>query len=227
MGQGGTEPIPAAGSEPGGHGVAVLLAAAAVVAAFLGARASLVSSAASGDWQHAVRQETKRAAALVEDVRFVYSDEASAAFLVAESEILAEEYRRQAEALSGTARAALVIEARVQEALAAAVGGNFEIVTDPSYRTAEGGFDVGARLAAVRAAYPDLVAIDPDEPMDAADAAARRAVLGVGATLPVAAAFLFGALAQGFPGRRRPLLSAGFAFLALGALAGVLIEAVA
>jgi hypothetical protein len=47
----------------GGRGLAILLALAALFAATLGARASLLSSNASGYWQQAVRQEIKAAAA--------------------------------------------------------------------------------------------------------------------------------------------------------------------
>ena len=44
--------------------VAIPLALAATVAAVLGARAAVVSSAASDMWQIAVREEVKRSAAL-------------------------------------------------------------------------------------------------------------------------------------------------------------------
>jgi hypothetical protein len=222
------EPSGTVGGPPKGEGVrtTLLLAAAAMVAAVLGGRASLVSSMASGAWQQAVRQEVQRSAALVEDVRFVYSGEAVTAFLVVEGRVRAEELMEQAESLTGRDREMLLIEAEAWQLLADNVGAGTDLVDDPKYQSEDGGYDLGLRLVDVRNRYPDLVAVNPDDPQQQGDDAAKRARLGVAATIPVAGAFLFGALAQGFPRRRRPLVAVGVLLLAAGIAAGVLVETV-
>jgi hypothetical protein len=203
--------------------VPLLLALAAAVAAVLGARAALVSSSASGAWQTSVRQEVKRSAALVEDVRYVYAVEAPVALDAAAAAIEAEELRQAAETLAGDDRAAVEAEALVRQTSADALVGAFDLTQDPKYRAADG-YDVAARLADVRDQYPDLVALAPDASMDAGDEASRHARRLVAATIPVAVAFLFGALAQGFPRYRTRLAVAGFAVLAVGVGIGVLAE---
>jgi len=205
-------------------GTPSLLAAAAVLAALIGWRASLLGGQASSAWQQALRTEIKRGAAVVEDVRFVYQGEAPSALAVARATIRAEEYRAAGDALSGTDREALVVEAETQDSVGAVAGGDFELVTDPKYRTEDGGYDLELRLADVRAEHPDLVALDPDAGQAAGDALARKATLELSATIPVAAAFLLGALSQGFSRRRRPFLVAGFALLAAGLLLAAVIE---
>src|SRR3954463_12000645 len=93
---------PAAKPEEAEEGliVAILLTLAAIVAAVLGARAAVVSSDASGEWQTAVPQEVKRSAALVEDVRYVYGAEATVALQAAAASIEADELRQSAGPLS-------------------------------------------------------------------------------------------------------------------------------
>lgn len=215
------EAPPAAKAGPG-RSVALLLAASAAVAALVAGRAALAASAAGDSYQAAVRAETKRGAALVEDVRHVYASEAPAAFRHAGRVALAEEVRAQADQASGILRQVLVAEADVHDAIATA-GGERDIL-GPKYLTDAGAYDVEAYLADLRAAYPDLVAIDPATDVADGDEASERARRGMLATVPVAFAFLAGAMAQSFPGRRRALVSTGFALLVVAAVAAVAVE---
>jgi hypothetical protein len=209
---------------PGGRGLALLLAAAAVVAAVVGARASLLGSSASSNWQQAVRQEVKAAAAIVEDIRFVYGPEAGQAFRAVEAAVRAEEYRAAAEQQIGLARAVLLAEASAQDQLRDILIGVSEVAKDPTYARDDGGFDLGLRLRDTRDRYPDLVALRPDDPQSAGDRLARQAVGEAGVTIPVALTFLFGALAQGFHRRRRLFLALGAVALAGGIVAAGFVE---
>jgi FlaG/FlaF family flagellin (archaellin) len=103
--------------------VAVLLALAAVVGIVLGGRASLVRSSATDAWQGALRQEIKRAAGAVEDVRYVYTSEAPIAFQVDEAKIRATEARRAAARATGLTKRVLLLEANTLSLFAKNLGG--------------------------------------------------------------------------------------------------------
>jgi len=209
---------------PGGRGLAVLLAAAAVVAAVVGARASLLGSSASGNWQQAVRQEVKAAAATVEDIRFVYGPEAGQAFRAVEAAVRAEEYRAAAEQATGVARSVLLAEAAAQEQLREILASVSEVAKDPKYGRDDGGYDLGLRLRDMRDRFPDLVALRPDDPQAVGDRLAKQALGETAITIPVALTFLFGALAQGFHRRRRLFLVLGTVALAGGIVAAAFVE---
>ena len=202
----------------------ILLALAAIVAAILGARASLVSSDASGAWQTAVREEVKRSAALVEDVRYVYGAEAAVAVQAAAASIEADELRKSAGPLNGTAKTAVETEAFVRQTSADVMSGVFDLTNDPKYRAGDG-YDVATRLADIRNQHPELVGLDPGATMDQGSEDSRHAWLLVAAAIPAAIAFLCGSLAQGFPRYRSPLSVAGFAFVALAITTAALVEA--
>ena len=204
--------------------VAILLALAATVAAILGARAAVVSSAASGAWQTAVREEVKRSAALVEDVRYVYAVEAAVALRAAAAAVEADELWQSAESLGSAEKAVTEAEAFVRQASADALTGAFDLTKDPKYGAGDG-YDVAARLADVRNEHPELVALDPGVTMDTGSEDSWHGWRLVAATIPAAVAFLCGSLAQGFPRYRSPLTVTGFAFLALAIAAAVLVEA--
>jgi len=204
--------------------VAVLLACAAVVAAIIGARAAMVGDDGSDTWHGAVREDVKRGAGLVEDVRFVYTEEAALAFQVAEGEVRAEEARREARQSAGLAQELLEIQAGAQDGVVDTVKSSSELAKDPKYRLDGGGYDVPQRLADTRAENPDLVAIDPDATeAEGADLSYESALM-VASTLPAGLAFLCGALAHGFPSRRRWLVPLGFALTALSLLLAILVE---
>ena len=203
--------------------VAILLALAATVAAVLGARAALVSSAASGAWQTAVREEVKRSAALVEDVRYVYAVEAAVALRAAAAAVEADELRQSADSLGDAEKSAAESEAFVRQTSADVLTGAFDLTKDPKYHAGDG-YDVAARLADVRNQHPELVALDPGATMDTGSEDSRHGWRLVAATILAAVAFLCGSLAQGFPRYRSPLTVAGFAFVGLAAAAAVLVE---
>jgi FlaG/FlaF family flagellin (archaellin) len=211
-------------AEEGGLIVAILLALAATVAAVLGARAAVVSSAASAAWQTAVREEVKRSAALVEDVRYVYAVEAAVALRAAAAAVEADELRQSADSLGDAEKTAAESEAFIRQTSADALAGAFDLTKDPRYRAGDG-YDIASRLADVRNEHPDLVALDPGATMDKGGEDSRHGWSLVAATIPAAVAFLCGSLAQGFPRYRSPLMVAGFAFLVLAAGAAVLVEA--
>jgi hypothetical protein len=210
-----------------GRGLALLLAVTAAFAAVIGARASLLAGEASGNWQQAVRQEVKAAAAAVEDIRFVYGDEAAQAFRVLEATVRAEEYRAAAEQATGATRDILLAEASAQDHVRGALLASAEVAQDARYERPDGTYDLGLRLRDLRNRFPDLVALRPDDPQAAGDRVARHAINATAVTIPLGLTFVFGALAQGFPGRRRPFLAAGVATLAAGAVAAAVVELIA
>jgi hypothetical protein len=211
----------------GSGAVALLLAAAAIVAAIVAARASFISSAASGSWQSAVRTEVKRAAAAVEDIRFLYQSEAGPAFAIAKSRLLEDELRKAAAAQQGPVHDALLREADVQAGVISALLPASELASGPAYALSSGGFDLGGRIADLRASAPDLVALDPDSIQAAGDRSAGEGVRLTGAAIPISIAVLFGALAQSFVTRRRDLLIAGWIALAIGAGWAITVELLA
>jgi FlaG/FlaF family flagellin (archaellin) len=213
--------------EPKGSGVAILLAAAAVLAAALVGRASLLASSSSGLWQQAVRIEVKRAAAVVEDIRFVYASEAPVAFSIVAANVRAEEYRTMAEGLPPGESSVLRRHATGQETVAEALTESSDIAKENRYATDEGGFDLALRLIDVRNQNLDLVALDPDAVQEDGDRTSRHARLTMATTIPVAVAFLSGALAQAFARRRRLFIALGILFLGAGLALAVAVEVIA
>lgn len=223
-----TPPEPEAPNDGGGHGaVAVLLALAAVVGVALGGRASLVSSSATDAWQLALRQEIKRGAAEVEDVRYVYNSEAPIAFNYRAVKLRAQEIRQAAKTAPADAKATLELEAKALDVYAENLGGSIQKgLADDRYTTPAGGFDAAKRLADQRKRYPDLVAIDPDEAQRSGDRLSRQSILEMAATIPAGIAFLLGAVAEAFTRPRRWLLIAGFVLVAGACGIGIVVEAV-
>ena len=207
-----------------GRGPAILLTAAAVAVAVVGGRASLRSADATYLWHDAVRQEVKRAAAYVEDIRFVYSSETPVALKVTEARFRQEELAKAIPTSPPTVRSLLEVEQRAQSEVATALSQNI-VLLDPRYQTPDG-FDVARRLADARAKNPDLVATNPDVPESEGDDASDHAIRLVAGTPLIAGAFLCGSLAQGVARRRRGWLSAGTAFLVVGVAAAVAVEVV-
>jgi hypothetical protein len=207
-----------------GRGPAILLTAAAVAVAIVGGRASLQSANATYFWQDSVRQEVKRAAAYVEDIRFVYSSETPVALKVTEARLRQEELAKAIPTAPPTVRPLLEVEQRAQSEVAKALSQNVDLLTEP-YQTPDG-FDAARRLADARAKNPDLVATNPDIAESDGDEASDHAIRLVAVTPLIAGAFLCGSLAQGVPRRRRAWLSAGTAFLVAGVAAAVVVEVV-
>jgi hypothetical protein len=209
-----------------GTAVAVLLAAAAVIAAVIAGRASIVADRGSDTWHSALRQHVKQAAAIVETSRFLYGEEATTALDVVDARTFAEELREEARRFTGSVREAILIEAYAQDQLAATLARDQPLASDPRYRGPGGVPDVVQRLADERADFPAIVELDPDATEQEGADLNRRASFLVMASIPVALAFLFGALVHGFPRARRELVSAGFAFVAIGVVMAIAVEVV-
>ncbi|MEU7136316.1 hypothetical protein [Streptomyces sp. NPDC046261] len=127
-------------------------------------------SGAGGAYQDAVREEVKRQAAVREDVRHVYGDEAPGAFRAAAARIRADALRP----LEGRGRlAASEYALATQDALAArATAGS---LGDEVYVHRELGYDVPRRLADLQKRSAALYALDPGATLREGD---RRAVWG-------------------------------------------------
>lgn len=225
------EPVEEAPPEAAGGGsdrsIALLLTFAAVIGVALGGRASLVSSDASDGWQSALRQEIKRAAATVEDVRFVYESEAPVAFDVREIRFRAAAIRRIAGTSGPAVRNRLLLEAKALDLYAKNVASGLpDGITGKRYLTPKGGFDAARRLADQRARTPDLRDIDPEVPQRAGDRSSRHSIIEMAATIPAALGFLFGALGEAFFRRRRWFVLAGAVCVAAAATMGIVVEAV-
>jgi hypothetical protein len=204
--------------------VAILLAAAAVVAAVIGARAASVGDDGSDTYHTSIREDVKAGAALVEDVRFVYQEEAALAFQVAESIARSGESRRQAQESEGLAKTLLETDAGAQEGVVETLRKSSDLAFDPKYEVPGGGYDVLERLADTRAENPDLVAIDADATEERATDLNFESALLIATTVPAALAFLCGALANGFPTARRWLVPVGFALTGVSLILAVIVE---
>jgi hypothetical protein len=204
--------------------VAILLAAAAVVAAVIGARAASVGDDGSDTYHTSIREDVKAGAALVEDVRFVYQEEAALAFQVAESIARSAESRRQAQESEGLAKTLLETDAGAQEGVVETLRKSSDLAFDPKYEVPGGGYDVLQRLADTRAENPDLVAIDADATEERATDLNFESALLIATTVPAALAFLCGALANGFPSARRWLVPVGFALTGVSVILAVIVE---
>jgi hypothetical protein len=204
--------------------VAVLLAAAAVVAAVIGARAATVGDEGSDTYHTAIREDVKAGAGLVEDVRFVYQEEAALAFQVAESISRSAESRAQAQESPGLAQSLLETDAGAQEGVVETLRESSDLAFDPRYELPNGAYDVLQRLADNRAENPELVAIDADSTEERATDLNYESALLIATTVPAALAFLCGALANGFPGARRWLVPVGFGLTGLSLVLAVIVE---
>jgi hypothetical protein len=135
----------------GAAGLAQLVGFAAATA-FAGLATVSYSSANDG-WQKSVRMEVARSAAVQEQVRAVYGDEAPATFRVIVEERIAVELGRL-----GSDNRPAVTQRAVGTGMAAALRAAYEkllpqsLAADPHYRTSAGGADVIARLRTLRQA---------------------------------------------------------------------------
>lgn len=206
------------------RGATLLLALAAVAAALIAGRASIVNDRGAEAWHAATRQHIKQMAAMVEDVRFLYENEAPIALRIVEAEIRAEEYAGEARRASADEAAVLRVEAETNAQMAELLVQASEIAAEPAYRLEGGGFDLIQRLQDLRALNPQLVALDPDATETRGSRLALKASLLFLGVVPVAVAFLAGALVQGFPTRRRPLIVVGFASILLAVAWVVAVE---
>ena len=208
--------IEVASHDRGYGGVAVLLAIAAVVAAIIGASASMISSSANDSWQSALRTEVKRSAAAMNDVQTLYQSDLPTAIEVLKARILAKEMQAAEQGQSPAVQQALQIEASVQSQLAVSLSSGAQLPSDPAYALPSGGYDLGKRLADIRSEYAGLVALDPDSLQATGDGLAQKALLMTLALIPTSLAALLGVLAQPLRRHRTALLGSGVVALAIG-----------
>jgi hypothetical protein len=213
-------------SEDGSSAVAILLAIAAIAAALVGGRAALLGDSGADALNDAVREDVRQGARIVGDVRHVYEEDAVVVHRVAQAAMLAEELERAAGTESGNARLLLEAEAAAQARLAELLSANSQIARDDvGAAVAVDGADLLEQLAAVRSERsPELAALDPDATQGEAEDDGRASALMLATTIPIAVAFLLGALAEALPRSRRVLLASGYAFVALGIIAALVVE---
>ena len=217
---------PAPTTDTGSRAVARLLAVAAVLAALIGARASLLGSDATSAWADTVVMEQKRSALLLGDVRSIWGGKANEALIIETERVLAQSMRDAIPSAAPDVAVRLDSEARIHDGVTDLMtGGSFssELTTDPRYRLASGGFDLSGLLADTRAADQETVAIDPDARLAEGDAAFDRQVRLMALGILIGAAFLAGALAQAFRSRRRALLVLGWGALAAAAIPALIV----
>ena len=216
-----------ASHERGHSGVAILLALAAVVAAVIGARASLVSGDANDSWQSALRTEVKRSAAAMNDVQSLYLSDLPVAVQVLRARSLAETMQAAQAGQSPAIQHALALEASVYSQLADALTASSDLARGAAYALPSGGYDLAKRLADIRAQSPDLVALDPDALEATGDRLAQKALLLTFALIPTSLCALLGVLAQPLRRYRRQLLASGIVALAAGAAMAIGVEVLA
>jgi hypothetical protein len=195
-----------------------------VLAAVIGVRAAVVADSGSGSYDSAVRQDVKRGAGVVEDLRFIYSEEGPTAFQVAEAKIRRDELRRAARGKSGVVAEYLRAEAGSQEQTIKTLEPTVELTSEDKYTGRGDSYDLFRRIADKRKEHPDLLRVNPDATEKKGDDRTRASALLTAAAIPVGIAFLFGSLTEGFPRRRRPLLIAGWVFLGIGLVFAIVVE---
>ena len=211
---------------PARRGVAILLAASALVAAVIGGRVAFRSFTATSLWQQSVREETKRAAAYVETLRFLYTSEQPLAFALSEARFRSEELEKMLPTLSGTDRSVVELEQVLQNYLSSGqLAEASPLFNDPKYRS-DKGFAIAPRLADLLNEHPDLLAIDPERTRVAGNKASTHAIRLMATTIIVALAFMCGTLAQGFARRRQAFLSVGTVLLVIGTASAAVVEVV-
>ena len=234
-------PAPGVGAYQGGEGaggggrsgntaVAVLLTIAAVLAAVIGTRASMVSGDASGAWQSALRTEVKRSVGAINDVSLLYLTEYPQAMRVLPAEMIADALRAAEAGQTEAVAQALESEAARQLELADALSATTPLTDSAAYLLASGGFDLGKRLADIRASGtegPELLALDPDSLIGVGDQLADKATLLTYALIPTSLCALLGILARPVRRYRRALLGAGVAALYCGAVMALAVEVIA
>jgi hypothetical protein len=148
-------------------------------------------SQAGGAYQDAVREDVKRQAAVQEDVRHLYADEAPPAFLVASEEA-------RAEALSALGKdnqlavSEHALASRTAFSLRHAAAPEL-LVGNDTYRTRNLGYDVPRRLANAQERSPEIYALNPDATLREGDRWASWGLVSAGIAGAAVTAGLCGA----------------------------------
>lgn len=152
--------------------------------------AGLMSSEASGEWQQALRDDIKRSAAALEDIRSVYTDEAMPAFRIAVAEVRAAELRLSSSSSGTAARYEADTESQAAAQLRFAHRGSGSLVDGKRYQSDDHSFNIPDRLADMRAKRPELVRLDPGTTRKEADAMGTQAFLLSCAVFPLVGLYL-------------------------------------
>jgi hypothetical protein len=210
--------------------IAVLLAAAAVTTALVGARTANLIGSAGGNWESAVREEVKQGAARTTGEILVYGATLPNVTSYQETKIRAEEYLAGVDsldeifALTSAELDALNDLHRIYDETAKPMENTFG--EDDRYfaagdRTA--GFDLERKLADQRAA--DLSSFeDPSQIRAAGDDRSKRGIVAALAGVLAAVAFLLGSVANALVRGKLVAWWAGAAVLAVAIVGAVVLE---
>jgi hypothetical protein len=195
--------------------IALLILLASVLSATVSLLGALLSSEAADQWQTAVRLDIRDTTALVEDVRYVYADQAPAIFQTDVAEARTTALDRAAHGSNGLPSATAAAEAAVERQLATLMRPRSQLspAQDLTYRRADGTFDLGKRLADEHRLPAPPGVPTAEEARAAGNRAGGEVARVMAVLLPVAAVFELALLAQWRPGRRQPLLRGGYALL--------------
>jgi hypothetical protein len=210
-------------SRPGSRAIATLLACAAILAALITTRASMLSGSGSDGWQTAIRDEVKRSTAAQEDARYLYQNILPIAMTL-ETARVQEDQMKQQLAAHPEAAARLNLEINALEQVQQALKDASPLSSQSDIALPSGGWNLGLALAQQRNQAPDLVALDPDTDIAAGDVAAAKARRISLSTVPIAIGVLLAALAEPFVAWRRRLLWVATILVATGAIAWIVLE---
>jgi hypothetical protein len=192
--------------------------------AVVGTRAALLADTGQELSHESLRQDVKRSAAIIEDVRAVYQDELFVALLVAQARIHGQELRAAALHEPAELRTLLRAQGLTEGLATTSVSDDVELTSRREYEAGFGEYKVLPRLADLRAVYPHLVALDPGRTQARGTRKEKTASLLVGTTVLLAFAFLFGALAHALPRARMQLMAAGYGAVGAGLVAALVVE---
>jgi hypothetical protein len=168
--------------------VAVLIAVVSAVSAGVIWRASLASSSASTADRQGLVTTVKYEAAYAEAVSMLYEE--------AHYAVQFDCYQARVEALQAQGDSAAQSEAGWVRQIVDSLASLTPLTTDPAYRTADGGLNLDARLATMRAADADLSNLDPQQHFTAADWLYFESEVLVSAVIIFAVALFFLTLAE-------------------------------
>lgn len=141
--------------------VAILIAIASMASAGVVWRATIAESSATTSERAGVIEVVKREALLASDVTtLMWEADQAADYML---------YLAQYNVLTGIDDSAAAKEAEGVAVMVDSLAGISPLATDESYQTADGGLDLDARLADIRAANVDLRDLDPSEYFAEAD----------------------------------------------------------
>ena len=194
--------------------VAVLIAVVSMASAGVVWRAAIAESSATTSEREGVIEAVKREAALAADV----------STLLWEARYAADHtlYLARLGVLEGDEDAAAVTEAEGLAVIADSLAGFTPLATDQSYRTADGGLDLDARLADLRDLNPDLRDLDPSSHFSEADRHHLESRMLLSVVVVFAVSLFFLTLAEITPHRARYVLAAVGCLAFLAGVAGVI-----